>query len=126
MSNGFQERLISPAARRAGDDLTLDIRLPWYRSLPLSTVEIARLEIDGRPVAASDISLEIDGRRYPVNALGDLVDVWWYVLDSGLLHVRVHGLEGAQHDVDLTVNLYPPYIPGLTWVTQSRRTLRAA
>mgnify|MGYP002149054509 CR=1 FL=1 len=31
-------------------DLKLAMRLPWYRSLPFSTVEVGPLEIDGQPV----------------------------------------------------------------------------
>jgi hypothetical protein len=62
----------------------------------------------------------------PANQLGDLIDEWWYVLDDAILSVSAAGLAaGAQHKVELTLNLYPPYIPGLTWATQSLRQLTA-
>ena len=127
MANGFQQRLISKVGyRRTPTGLTLDIRLPWYRSLPLSAVEIARLEIDGREVPAAQLSLEVNDKQFPVTALGELIDEWWYVLDSGYLHVKAPQLQGDAHEIDLTVSLYPPYIPGLNWVTRSQQTLRAA
>ena len=127
MANGFQQRLISKSGyRRTPTGLALDIRLPWYRSLPLSTVEIGGLRVDGREIPPAQLALEVNGKRFPAMALGDLIDEWWYVLDSAYLHVETPGLAGETHEIDLTLNLFPPYIPGLTWVTRSQQTLRAA
>ena len=126
MANTFTQRLISPTGHSlTAAGLLLDIRLPWYRSLPLSTVEIVTLRIDGTELPSERLQLEVNGRRFPVTALGDLTNEWWFVLDSALLHARVPSLAAGAHLVDLTVNLYPPYIPGLTWVARSERELQA-
>lgn len=124
MVNGFEQRLISVGGcRYEGEWLVLEVRLPWYRSLPLSTVEVARLSINGRDIAVERVELQVNGRRFPANGLDDLVDEWWFVLDSGYLYVKGGGAEDATSEVDLTLNLYPPYIPGLTWVTRARASL---
>lgn len=126
MANIFEQRLLSPVGRRTATGVVLDIRLPWYRSLPLSTVEVARLRIDGREIAPERMTFELNGRRFRLAQLPELVNEWWYVLDSAYLHVDHPEMRGDAHTVELTLNLYPPYIPGLTWVTRSQQPLRAA
>jgi len=126
MANGFEKRLLSPGCRLTPGGLLLDVRLPWYRALPLSVVEVAGVTIDGAPVPPERISFELNGRRFRLAELRELVDEWWFVLDSAFLHVEAPGLKGDRHEVELTLNLYPPYIHGMTWVTRARRDLRAA
>ncbi len=104
----------------------IDIRLPWYRSLPVSTVEVGEIEIDGRPVDLSTVTFELEGRREPLAAMPDMTDVVWYVLDSAYLNVPDSSASsGSPHDVVVTLNLYPPYIRGLKRVTRDRLTLTA-
>jgi len=104
----------------------IDIRLPWYRSLPLSTVEIDAVAIDGKQVNLDDVSFEYDGRELPLGAMADQVAVVWYVLDSAYLNVRgTPPAREAPHEVSITLNLYPPYIRGLKRMTRDTRLLRA-
>ena len=56
MASIFEKRLLSPVARCTATGVVLDIRLPWYRSLPLSTVEVASLRVDGREIAPERMS----------------------------------------------------------------------
>jgi hypothetical protein len=126
MANIFEKRLLSPVGRRTATGAVLDIRLPWYRALPLSTVEVASLRIDGREVSAERMRFELNGRTYRLAEMGEQVKEYWFVTDSAFLHVDDAALLGDGHTVELTLNLYPPYIPHLTWVTRSQQTLRAA
>lgn len=126
MATIFEKNLLSPVAQRTASGAVLDIRLPWYRSLPLSTVEVASLRVDGREIAPERITFELEGRKFPLAQLPDLTREWWYVTDSAYLHVDDPVLLGDGHTVELTVNLYPPYIPGMTWVTRAQQSLRAA
>jgi hypothetical protein len=109
------ERVIGEEGLTAGPDgARLAMRLPWYRSLPLSTTEVGGLAIDGEAIDLSDALIEVDGGRFPLAAARDEVDGFWFVLDSAFLVLPSVRLEpGSSHRVDLTVNLYPPYIPGL-------------
>lgn len=104
----------------------IDIRLPWYRSLPVSTVEVGAVAIDGKPVNLGDVSFELAGREIPLAAMTDQVDIVWYVLDSAYLNVRTNPpARGAPHEVSVTLNLYPPYIRGLKRMTRDSQFLRA-
>ena len=126
MENTFSPRLLPPAeARIAEGRLALGVRLPWYRSLPLSVTEIASLKVDGEIVPAEKIHLTINGQRYALNQLPEQVQENWFVLDSAELDVDVALNPAVEHHIDLVVHLYPPYIPGLTWVTGSSLTLPA-
>ncbi len=128
MANLFTEQLISDAAVIATPNcLEIAIRLPWYRSLPLSTVEIAELRIDGALVPTTTISLQVNEQRHAACDLSDQINDWWYVLDRGRLQVSIDGLApGSAHEIELAVNLYPPYIPGLQWVTKNKKSVRVS
>ena len=120
-------RVISENGLRATPGgFKVDIRLPWYRSLPLSTIEVAEVRIDGCTVDPAQVRFELEGESYPLSALPDLVSKVWYVLDSAWLVVESAALQaGSEHDVGVTLNLYPPYIRGLKRVSRDRKTLRA-
>jgi hypothetical protein len=125
VANIFEQRLLSPVVRRTATGAVLDLRLPWYRALPLSTVEVASLRIDGREVPAERLRFELNDRTYPLSEIGEQVKEYWFVTDSAFLHVEDPALLADGHTVELTLNLYPPYIPHLTWVTRTQQTLRA-
>lgn len=104
----------------------LDIRLPWYRSLPISVIEIASLTVDGEPIAAADIRFEINGKSFSLDELPAQYHEFWYVLDSAILRLpKTQLAAGTDHDVEIQLNVYPPYVPHLNWVTKVRRTIRA-
>jgi hypothetical protein len=92
----------------------LAMRLPWYRSLPFSTVEVASLAIDGAPANLDGAIIEYDGEAWPLAEIGEKTDSFWFVRDSVFLVLP--GAEfapGEQHTVALTINVNPPYIPGM-------------
>jgi hypothetical protein len=100
--------------RSTQDGASLGLRLPWYRALPLSTVDIDALKIDGQPVAPERISLSVNGGRWPIGELRQRTDQNWYVTDTATLEFDGVALEpGSTHEVEVTVSMYPPYIRGL-------------
>ena len=99
---------------RSGGNLRLAMRLPWYRSLPFSTVEIAALAIDGAPADLSGARIEFDGESWLLAENGEQVDRFWFVRDSAFLILPDSDLAtGSEHEVALTINVNPPYIPGM-------------
>jgi hypothetical protein len=84
--------------------LRLAMRLPWYRSLPFSTVEVASLAIDDAPV-------DLGAARV--------------VRDSAFLLLPGQtATPGSEHRVALTVNVNPPYIPGMKRANPQTAALR--
>lgn len=104
----------------------IDIRLPWYRSLPVSVVEVGSLSVDGRDVASSEIRFEVNGKTFDLHELPSHPGEFWFVLDSAVLRLPDTKLQpGTDHEVELQLNIYPPYVPHLKWVTKVKKTLRA-
>lgn len=101
----------------------LAIRLPWYRTLPLSVIDMPAVKIDGQSIDPSSVTLEVNGKRFDARSIRDAIDEWWYVLDRGTLHIAGHPLTAAPHSVTVEVNFAPPYIPEITLFCGATRTL---
>jgi len=125
--NSFSDFLITPQdSRFTPDGLVLDVRLPWYRSLPLSVVMPSELQLDGRKLPLDGARVEHEGRRYTLAELPEQVNAWWFVQDSLRLVVPLaEPVPAGAHEAVLTLNLYPPYIPMLTWVTRGSALIQA-
>jgi hypothetical protein len=121
----FVTRVITDDGLRLSEaGFDLDIRLPWYRSLPLSTVNVAELKIDGQVIPASAITFEVNGKAFSLGDLKAHPEEWWFVLDSAYLHVSGTKLQpGTEHDVSATIGIKPPYIPGFFRLTECNKRL---
>ncbi len=87
--------------------MELRVRSPWYRSLPLSSIDVA-LIVDGAEVPADRIRFCVEERDFTLDELHDLHDEFWFVLDPARL--RVSGVEPGDHEVELTLSLRIPYL----------------
>lgn len=102
----------------------LAMRLPWYRSLPFSTVEVASVELDGAPVDLADAIVEFDDTSFPLADMGEQTNAFWFVRDSAFLvlpHVALGA--GEEHTVSLVLHVNPPYIPGMKRVNPQTAAL---
>ncbi len=113
----------------AEDGYTFQIRLNWYRSLPVSCVGILSLKLDGEPVPPEQILFEINDHQYELNQLGDQFEEFWFVQDFAGVRVCQPGKinAGETHTLDAEVSIRAPYIavgPGkfLTNITQQATT----
>ena len=110
----------------APNGCVIDIRLPWYRTLPLSVVRVDAVEVDGKAIDPARVTFELEGEKLGLGDLAGRKDKWWYVLDSAFLHVD--GVEvpaGSTHEVAVTVSFRPPYIKGLNRIVRTAKTLVA-
>jgi hypothetical protein len=104
----------------------IDIRLPWYRALPLSVVSIDEVAIDGEIMDRRNLSFELDGSRFHLDDMRSRTDVWWYVLDDARLHVQGRPIAaGEDHGVAVKMSVRPPYIGGFNLPVKSTKTLTA-
>src|SRR5208337_118973 len=112
--------------RVAPGGLEVDIRLPWYRALPLSTVEIGEVRINGAVVKPAAMRLRVNGKDFRLEQLENQTDEVWFVLDSAYLQIdHPKPVHGAEYLVEVTLFLRPPYIPGLIMPSQGKKRLLA-
>lgn len=109
------------------DGYTFNIRLNWYRSLPVSSVEKIVITLDGEPVPADKIRFEINGRQFGLDELENQVEEFWFVQDSARLHILQAGkiAVGETHTIYTEMALRFPYIaigPGRFLTNTSRCT----
>jgi hypothetical protein len=109
----FADDLLPARMRAAGarpaDGVALDIRLNWYRSLPLSCVEAIRLTIDGTTIESERLTLRLPDFDGHLTDLAEATDVWWRVLDAGELVAAGEDLASGPHDIELALTLRIPY-----------------
>jgi hypothetical protein len=122
------ERVIGEEGLRAvPGGLRLAMRLPWYRSLPFSTVEVDSLAIDEVPVDLSAARVEYEGNSWTLAEMAEQTNDFWFVRDSAFLLLPGHSAApGSEHRVALTVNVNPPYIPGMKRANPQTATLTVA
>lgn len=123
----WSTRLISnDGLKRTETGFEVDIRLPWYRSLPLSVLRGILLKLDGEAVATEAIKLRVNGNSFALSELEDLTGEWWYVLDSGFLEVEHEPLPpNSKHEVGVTLTFEIPYVAGAVIPSNCVKTLEA-
>ena len=106
------EQVIADGSLRSEPDaFTFDLRMPWYRALPLSSLEGLEVTIDGEIVPSDELRLSYGGTTYALSDLPPLYDDWWYVADPAEVRApKSGGLAAGGHELDVTVALRIPYI----------------
>lgn len=107
------------------DGLAIDVRLPWYRSLPLAVIDVPGVKIDGVNIPRERLRFELNGRDYALDELPLHEDKTWFVTDSGFVKVAgiVTGM-GREHEVDVTLAAGIPYVEGhFTRMVQQQRKM---
>ncbi len=102
-----QVELLSPHVGRTYNGIELSVRSPWYRSLPVSCVDL-ELQVDGVSVDEARISFCVNSHSYAIAELGELFDEFWFVLDPARL--RIAGVSPGSHQIALRLGLRIPYL----------------
>ena len=71
--------------RLDGNTLSVGVRMPWYRALPLSSVCDLVLDIDGMAINKESTHWLINGHNYREDELPPLYEDWWFVTDTATL-----------------------------------------
>lgn len=86
------------------------VRLPWYRSLPLSCVERLEVAVDGKPADMGEISLSLYGSTHAAAELPALHSISWFVNDVATIYFRPGTpLASGDHELDFFIGLRIPY-----------------
>lgn len=100
-------KLLSTRVGRTADGVELRLRSPWYRSLPLSCIDV-ELTIDGAQVASDRLRLCVNEHDYALDELGDQYEEFWFVLDQARL--RVADVASGDHEVTVRLGVRVPYL----------------
>lgn len=105
--------IVEDSLRSENDGCSFAVRLNWYRSLPLSSVEIISVSINGATVQDELIYFEINDHQYSKKGLMEQFEEFWFVQDHG--RVRVSGIgrlnAGETHTIETEISLRFPYMP---------------
>ena len=82
----------------------------WYRALPLPSLAVVDLTVDGERIDAAALSVTVNGHRYAYPELADKGDEYWFTTEPVVLHTPVPTGAGRQHRVQLLLGLSIPYI----------------
>ena len=94
-----------------GSHATVEVRLPWYRSLPGSCISEVGFAVDGVQAPAESLRWTMNGRTFRLQELVDEVDEWWFPTDSVVLSGDLPvPADSSDHTVDVELKLYIPYI----------------
>lgn len=99
--------LLGAVAGRTADGAEFRIRSPWYRSLPLSCIDV-ELGLDGVGIEPERITFGVNGQAYALLELRELIDEFWFVLDPARL--RVCKVEPGAYEVSVRLGLRVPYL----------------
>jgi hypothetical protein len=92
------------------DGFALQIHSHWYRALPLTSLAVVDLALDGERVDASEITVEANGRTFAFAELAELYDEWWFTTDAVTLNVPHNGAAPGSHRVEFELGLRIPYL----------------
>jgi hypothetical protein len=99
------------ALSASSEGYTLEIHSHWYRALPLTSLAVVDLALDGERVNTSELTVEANGKRFSFDELERGFDEWWFTTDPVTLHVPHAGAEvGGSHRVELELGLSIPYL----------------
>lgn len=89
----------------------LQLRSHWYRSLPLSCMNI-KAKVDGNPIDENNIAIEVNGKSFAFREMPELYDEWLFIQDAATLKVKnpISLEPGREYDVQVDFGLYIPYI----------------
>jgi len=87
------------------------VSLTSYRSLPLSCIENIELSMDGKKVKPKDMRFILNGYSHKLDEMGDLMNIWWFILDDADLFVASpQPLPAGEYLVEGTLVTVEPYV----------------
>jgi hypothetical protein len=121
------DKVIDPGTLKSTPNgFSVGIRIPWYRALPLSTVEVNLLRVDGRDIPLDNLRFRLNGKNWSLAELENATSDMWFITDTAFLDVHGTPLaSGLEHEIEAIVAVRPPYLKGMRRVGHISRTMKA-
>jgi hypothetical protein len=98
------DQVLQPNSLRVdGAFIHLSLGLPWFRSLPLASIEFDELAIDGRVIELSSVSANISGSWEQLSWSPSVANKEWFVQDR--LELRIPYKDSPQLEFDVAIKL---------------------
>lgn len=95
--------------------LAFESRIPYYRGLGLSMVEVPEVSVDGHEIAGEDLRLTYRGVERTFAELADVTDVRWELGEDATISVLLPGgLTPGRHEIAVNLRLRVSYLPILS------------
>lgn len=103
--------LSEDALKATESGFDLQFRSHWYRSLPLSCMNISA-KINGESIAENTITIEANGNKYPFSDVPTLETEWLFTTDAATLHIESKQAlsVGTRYEIEFDLGLLIPYI----------------
>jgi hypothetical protein len=88
----------------------LDLRLNYYRGLPVSCLEKLSVTVDGQVIPQHLMLFCINGKKFSMEQIPQLFAEYWGINTIAQLYVYNNGLEEGEHQVDIEMILRCPYM----------------
>jgi hypothetical protein len=106
--------------------LELDVRLPWYRSLPLSVIDFGDIRVNGNKIDHNAIIVKLNGKERRLSELAGLWQEYWFVLDSAFIRIPLsNARRGEQYEIEIMAVIHPPYVPNVFFPAAHKKLMRA-
>ncbi len=94
----------------------VDLRINYYRGLPLSAVQKIELTVDGDVIPESLCLAKLNGKFFRLDQLKEMYEEYWGIKEPMHLLVFNSGLPEGMHDVKVRIEYKSPYMefaPGI-------------
>ena len=94
----------------------LDLRINYYRGLPLSSVHKIEVTVDGEKIPEYLMLFQLHEKCFTLNELPKMYKEYWGIKTPAHLRIFNYGLEPGEHDVDVRIEYKSPYMefaPGI-------------
>lgn len=90
----------------------VQLRIPYYRGLMMSCVEVIDLDIDGEKVDTADMLITVKGDTFKFDELPTAINHRWEMIETITVFVNKEGgLSEGEHKVHAFVSLRISYLP---------------
>lgn len=108
MNTGFKN--LPDVSARAG--YQIDIRVPYYRGIFLSSVHSLELAVDGQVIAPESMRIRVSGQTFTMAQMLEADEVRWGFGDPAtLLVAHPGGLRPGIHEVRVAIVIRKSYLP---------------
>jgi hypothetical protein len=121
--------LTDDSLSRRPEGVAIALKVPWYRSLWLSSVSDVLVVVEGREIPRDELRAELGERSYRIEELQEQWDVLWFLQDRLQIVIPLDPPPdaGEEVQVEVTLDLRLPYmqIAPMRYVTNHATNSRA-